>query len=315
MPAPRRPVSHAPDSLRWIEATALARFAAQGTDAHRLASQRGTWIERLGADVLIHHQHAAELPALQAVLTQWGAEHGFVPARVWGRLRPRQNDERAAPVLLAGDAALPATTIVTEEGVRYGLDFTAGYAAGLFLDQRANRRRLRALAPRRVLNTFAYTCSFSVVAALAGAETVSIDLSKKSLDRGRANFRLNGLDPAAHRFQAEDVLGALPRLAARGERFDAIILDPPTFSRGESGRKWQVERGLESLVSAALELAAPGAHLLVSTNCTRLTARDLEQTVRYALKLARRTATLDAESPLPDIPAAEAAKTLWVTLR
>jgi 23S rRNA (cytosine1962-C5)-methyltransferase len=315
MPVRPRAFSDAPAPLRWLDAAELARFAKQGTDAHRLASRPGTWIERLGTDVLINYQHAAERPALETALAEWGAAHAFAPARVWGRLRPRQNEERAAPVLLAGDATLPLTTTVAEEGVHYGLDFAAGYAVGLFLDQRANRRRLRALAPRRVLNTFAYTCSFSVVAALAGAATVSLDLSKKSLDRGRANFCLNGLDPTAHHFFAEDVLGALPRLAARGEKFDAIILDPPTFSRGENGRKWQVERGLQELVSAALELAAPGAHLLVSTNCTRLGPRDLEQAVRYALKLARRTAALDCEAPLPDIPAADAAKTLWVALR
>ena len=143
--------------------------------------------------------------------------------------------------------------------MRYGLDFAGGYSAGLFIDQRANRARLRAWKPSRLLNTFAYTCSFSVVAALAGAETVSVDLSRRSLTRGEGNFRAMGLIPkTGHRFIADDVLAVLPRLARRGEKFDAIMLDPPTFSRNQSGAAFQVQRDFERLVSLALEVAAHG---------------------------------------------------------
>jgi 23S rRNA (cytosine1962-C5)-methyltransferase len=195
------------------------------------------------------------------------------------------------------------------------LDFAAGYSAGLFIDQRANRALVRRAGVKRMLNTFAYTCSFSVVAALAGAETVSVDLSKKSLDRGRENFALNGLETDGHRFLADDVLEVLPRLARKGERFDAIVLDPPTFSRGNKGRKFQVERDLEALFVAALEVAAPRARILLSTNCTRLDRRALEAIARYGLKATRLAGELHTEPELPDIPAAQAARTLWVTLR
>src|SRR5204863_6937957 len=149
----------------------------------------------------------------------------------------------------------------------------------------------------------AYTCSFSVAAALAGAETISVDLSKKSLDRGRANFALNSIETTSHRFLADDVLDVLPRLARRGETFDAIILDPPTFSRGNKSRRFQVEKDLESLLVTALEVATPDARILLSTNCTRLAPRDLEQLARYALKLNRRTASFHRVPDLPDIPA------------
>ena len=184
----------------------------------------------------------------------------------------------------------------------------------LFIDQRANRAFVRRAGVRRMLNTFAYTCSFSVAAAMEGAETVSVDLSKKSIDRGRANFALNGLDAAAHTFIADDVLDVLPRLARLGEKFDAIILDPPTFSRGNKGRKWQVEHDFEDLILAALELAAPKARVLLSTNCTRLDRRALEAIARFALKTTRRAATFHQEPPLPDVPAPFAAQTLWVCL-
>jgi 23S rRNA (cytosine1962-C5)-methyltransferase len=179
-----------------------------------------------------------------------------------------------------------------------------------------NRAFMRGVAPKRMLNTFAYTCSFSVVAALAGAETVSIDLSKKSLDRGRANFLLNDLDPnARHRFLADDVLDVLPRLARRGEKFDAIVLDPPTFSRGNKGRRWQVEQHLEELVLAAMEVAAPSSRILVSTNCAKLQQGDLERVARFALKFHRRAGDLHREPQPPDFPPGHGARTLWITLR
>ena len=102
----------------------------------------------------------------------------------------------------------------------YGIDFGAGYSVGLFIDQRENRRFVRDVTPRTLLNCFAYTCSFSVVAASVGAKTVSIDLSKKSLERGRENFALNALRTDDHRFVTDDVMEVLPRLARRGEKFD-----------------------------------------------------------------------------------------------
>jgi 23S rRNA (cytosine1962-C5)-methyltransferase len=299
----------------WTTPPAIAEFERSGTNAYRLCSLGGGWVERLGADLLISYKDDATRDELLAACRAWSAWSGVAIERIFGKLLPRQNAERVTPVLLEGDAALPLTTSVREHEVAYGLDFGTGYSAGLFLDQRANRAFLRRSGPRRVLNTFAYTCSFSVVAALAGATTVSVDLSKKSLDRGRANFALNGLDVAGHKFMADSVLDVLPRLARRGERFDAIILDPPTFSRDHDGAAFQVERDFEPLLLAAMEVAAPAAHVLLSTNCTRLDRRALEAIGRYALKATRRAGSFHVEPALPDIPAGLAATTVWLDLK
>ena len=251
-----------------------------------------------------------------ADLAPFAASVDWQPQRVFGKFLPRQNEDRDAPTLISGDPALPLTTVVRESGIRYGLDFAAGYSAGLFLDQRANRALLRDAAPKRMLNTFAYTCSFSLVAALAGAETVSVDLSKKSLDRGRANFSLNAIaTDTHHRFLADDVLDVLPRLARRGEKSDAIVLDPPTFSRGNKGRRWRVEEHFADLLIAALEVAAPAARILISTNCTKLAVSDLERIARFALKFARRAGETQLSPQLPDFPSGHGARTLWLTLR
>lgn len=308
-PEPRNPHGN------WIRGELLTAFAAAGTTAHRVYSSPEAWLERFGENLLLSFKTDAARDRVLTPLPGWAAESGCVYRRVFGKYLPLQNAERIAPVLIEGDPALPLTTVAGENGMRFGLDFAAGYSAGLFIDQRANRALIRSAGVKRLLNTFAYTCSFSVAAALSGAETVSVDLSKKSLDRGRENFALNALDTAGHRFFADDVLEVLPRLARKGEKFDAIILDPPTFSRGNKGRKFQVERDLEALFVAALALAAPGARILLSTNCTRLDRRGLESIARYGLKLARLAGELHAEPSIPDIPADQSARTLWVTLR
>ena len=156
------------------------------------------------------------------------------------------------------------------------------------LHRPARESTIRRAAPRRLLNCFAYTCSFSVVGRTVGAKTVSIDLSRKSLDRGRDNFVLNRLATNDHRFLADDVLDVLPRLARKGEHFDAIILDPPTFSRSHRGKAWQVERDFEGLLLAALDVAERDAKILLSTNCTTLDERALEVMGRFCLKATRR---------------------------
>src|SRR5208283_6038674 len=108
---------------------------------------------------------------------------------------------------------------------------------GLFLDQRDNRRRLltRHVAsdfpllpavieggPWEILNTFAYTCGFSVCAAKAGARTTSLDLSRRWLDWGKRNFALNQLEPDQHEFIYGEAFDWLRRLAKKRQRFDVI---------------------------------------------------------------------------------------------
>ena len=186
---------------------------------------------------------------------------------------------------------------------------------GLFPDQRENRSSVRHIAPKHLLNCFAYTCSFSVSAAYVGATTLNIDLSKKSLARGRENFALNSLSTTGHRFINDDVMAVLPRLARKGEKFDVIILDPPTFSRSPGGKTFHVEDDFEKLLVDSLELTERNSHVLVSTNCSTLGEHALEVMARYGLKAARRAGTLRRSSPLPDFPPGTGASSIWLTLR
>lgn len=299
----------------WTDQALLRDFEAEGTNAHRLCTIDDGWAERFGHDILISFKNTPARDRLTAELHLWGEGVDFEVGRVFARFLPRKNEERETPRLLSGGASEEAQTIVTERNLKFGIDFGAGYSVGLFVDQRENRSHVRAIAPKLLLNCFAYTCSFSVAAASAGAQTVNVDFSKKSLTRGQENFSLNGLAPNGHRFLPDDVLSVLPRLARRGERFDVIILDPPTFSRSHSGKAFHVENDFEQLLIAALEVAGRDAHILLSTNCSTLHERALEGMGRYCLKASRRGGKFHRTPPLPDFPPGSGASTIWLTLR
>lgn len=300
---------------KWIDAALLRDFEAEGTDAHRLCTIEDGWVERFGADVLISFKRVLARERLIEELQSWARTVGFDVGRIFARFVPRKNEERESPRLILGDPAENLQTIATERHLKFGIDFGVGYSVGFFIDQRENRRRVRYIAPRRLLNCFAYTCSFSVCAAYVGATTLNIDLSKKSLTRGRENFALNSLPTVDHRFVADDVTAVLPRLARQGEKFDAIILDPPTFSRSPGGKAFQVENDFEKLLIDALDLAERDSHILLSTNCSTLREHALEVMARYCLKVARRAATFHRQPPLPDFPPGAGASSIWLALR
>ena len=299
----------------WIDPNLLRDFQAEGTDAHRLCTLEHGWVERFGRDVLVSFRRVLAREQLVAELQSSTGSLGLHVRRVFARFVPRKNEEREPPRLIVGDPSESLQTNATERHLRFGIDFGTGYSPGLFLDQRENRRYVRHIAPKRLLNCFAYTCSFSVCAACSGAITFNIDLSKKYLARGRENFALNNLPTVDHRFIADDVRSVLPRLARRGERFDAIILDPPTFSRTPGGKSFQVEHDFAALLITALALAERDAKVLISTNCSALGEHALEVMARYCLKQTRRAATFYRPSPLPDFPVGVGASSIWLALR
>jgi 23S rRNA (cytosine1962-C5)-methyltransferase len=300
---------------KWIDAALLRDFEAEGTDAHRLCTIDDGWVERFGRDVLISFKRVLARERLIQELQSWASNVRFEVGRIFARFVPRKNEERESPHLIFGDPAQNLQTIATERHLKFGVDFGAGYSVGFFVDQRENRRHVRHIAPKRLLNCFAYTCSFSVSAAYVGATTFNVDLSKKSLTRGRENFALNSLPTTDHRFIADDVMAVLPRLARQGEKFDAIILDPPTFSRSNGGKAFQVENDFERLLMDAFDLAERDSHVLLSTNCSTLREHALEVMARYCLKAARRAGTFRRQPPLPDFPAGTGASSIWLVLR
>ncbi|MBN2506102.1 MAG: class I SAM-dependent methyltransferase [Verrucomicrobia bacterium] len=237
-----------------------------------------------------------------------------------------------SPVRVFGDAA-PDRFEVRENGVRFEIRFNEGSSVGLFPDQRDNRRRVLVnhiaagfplfvpgAAGATVLNTFAYTCGFSVCAALGGARTASVDLSAKCLEWGRRNFVLNGLDPASHEFMVGDAFQWLRRLRGRGALYDLVVLDPPTFSKSRVGGLFRAEKDYGRLVGAVLPLLKPNGVLFASTNAAGLPAQAFLGQVDARIRQARRTVVRQHYAPQPpDFPISRAEpahlKTVWLRIR
>ncbi|MCA9541496.1 MAG: class I SAM-dependent methyltransferase [Myxococcales bacterium] len=163
--------------------------------------------------------------------------------------------------------------VVREGELKFFVNLADYLDTGLFLDHRRTRALVGAAAAgRRVLNLYAYTASFTVYAAAGGARrTVSVDLSQTYLDWAADNLALNGFGGPAHALVRADVGPWLDDAAARGERFDLIVLDPPTFSNSKRMQGvLDLRRDHGDLIDAAMALLAPGGGLWFSTNARRL---------------------------------------------
>lgn len=174
-------------------------------------------------------------------------------------------------------ADVPSRTIVEENGLKFEVDLNDTLNSGLFLDMRANRRTVTEKAQgRKVLNAFAYTCSFGVHARARGAvAVVNVDISKKTLERGRANYALNGLPSADNEFIRADAVQYLERAVKKDNRFDMIILDPPSFARHE-GEVFSVKKDMPKLIGMSIKVLNPGGILFVATNYSEMTHDQLE---------------------------------------
>ena len=305
---PESPLSGA--SMKWISPGMAQEFARADTDAYRIADGETCRIERFGDGAIVSDANGVAPVAIVDELAAWCQRAGVSLRRTYARRLVPAPGRQDVPEAL-GSAAPPHSGIAQEEGLSYGIDFMAGYSCGLFIDQRANRRRVRTGCSGRLLNLFCYTCSFSVAAAAAGARTVNIDLAKSALDRGRRNFALNNLSTEGHRFIADDVLEVLPRFERRGEKFEWIVLDPPTFSRGRKGRILRLESDYGRLIELAGACAYPGAMILLSANCSTFDTGKLKTLGRA--RLGSGPIFLESE-PLPDIPADRGASTVWMQI-
>ena len=167
--------------------------------------------------------------------------------------------------LMAG--SVPEPQVVTEAGTRYLVHLLRGQNHGLFLDMAQGRRWVRehVAAGDRVLNLFAYTGAFSVVALQAGAaEVVNVDMSDGALAIARRNHALNGVERGA-RFLAHDIFNSWGKLT-RGGPYDLVICDPPSFQKGS----FVATKDYARLARRLPALLAPGGHALLCLNTPKL---------------------------------------------
>jgi 23S rRNA (cytosine1962-C5)-methyltransferase len=234
-------------------------------------------------------------PATEAELATVGAA---LAAR-WQHIAPDQplhwvyqgrHDGRTDTRLMAG--SVPEPHEVTERSARYRVHLLKGQNHGLFLDMAEGRRwvhdHIAARPGARVLNLFAYTCAFSVVALQAGAcHVTNLDMSHGALAIGQQNHHLNGLTSRAS-FLAHDLFKSWGKVT-RGGPYDLVVLDPPSYQKGSFVATQDYARLLRRLP----ELLAPGGHALLCLNAPELGVgflQDLMQDLAPQLHFVQRVA-------------------------
>jgi 23S rRNA (cytosine1962-C5)-methyltransferase len=261
-------------------------------------------VDRFEHTVVIHAESAAIVDQwhddLDADLDEFSSAYVKVHPRGASHLSPDELHASASDEPLWG---LPVKELdVLESGVHYLIRPAAGLSVGLFLDMREVREWVRKMARGRiVLNLFAYTCSLGVSATLGGAARVlNVDVSKPYLDWGQENYRLNDLTADPHDFVFGNAFDWLGRFARRRERFDMVIVDPPSFS----STPFSVLRDYPRLVEAAAVATSPGAILLAATNHSSTSDQRFDAWLDNGLAHARRHGQLlqQWQEPAADFP-------------
>jgi 23S rRNA (cytosine1962-C5)-methyltransferase len=180
--------------------------------------------------------------------------------------------------LKGGSESSPTELTIREHDWKLTLDVAQGHKTGFYLDQRDNRKSfadaVRQYGCERVLNCYCYTGGFSVAAFSGGARAVtSVDSSAPALARADAHVRLNGYDATAHTTLDADVNQTLRQALERGERYDAIVLDPPKFAPTAAHAE-RAARAYKDINRLALKLLEPGG-LLYTFSCSGGIGADL----------------------------------------
>ena len=234
---------------------------------------------------------SASLAPLLPGICDW-LESRLSPRGIYLCYRPDPRDKKdkatfSPPAGLLRGHESTAEVTVREHGLNFLVRPHDGPDVGLYNDMRSVRKWLEdRWGGKRVLNTFCYTGAFSVAAAFGGAtEVVSVDLSQGVLDRAKANFIANDLDPSLHEFVASDTIKALDRFRRTGERFDWVVLDPPSFSH-HGGTVWSAKKDYPRLVAAAARVLAPGGYILAATNQGQVSPKEFRGAVAQGFRKA-----------------------------
>jgi 23S rRNA (cytosine1962-C5)-methyltransferase len=274
----RKVIDEALWSARIERAAGLReRLAPPRTNALRLLHGEGDRmpgfvVDRYGSVAVVRTDGEAAgarlsdlVRAISPIAESWGLS--TIVHRV--AARDGAESKRGAPELrvLRGDAA-PRVVRVEEHGVPFVVDVAHGQKTGAFLDQRDNRRRVGELARgRRVLNLFSYAGGFSLHAALGGAaEVTSVDVAAAAHATAQESFRAAGVETAKHPFVTADVRTFLDAARGRGQSWDLVVSDPPSFAPNEKAvaRALSAYRGLHR---ACAQVLAPGG-ILCAASCS-----------------------------------------------
>lgn len=184
----------------------------------------------------------------------------------------------------------PASWIVNYKDLKFLIKEMGFKHTGLFPEQAVNwdfvmDKIKSAKKEVKVLNLFAYTGASTVACLSAGASVTHVDSSKGMIEWAKENVKLNGLEDKKVRFLIDDVVKFVKREIRRGNKYDAIIMDPPSFGRGTSGEVWQVEKDLENLIKLCKELLVEDfLFVIVNTYSANLPSISLENILKINFK-------------------------------
>ncbi|MBK8937892.1 MAG: class I SAM-dependent rRNA methyltransferase [Polyangiaceae bacterium] len=301
------------DERRLVELVGAAVERRRGiydpshTTALRLCHGEG---DRVPGLVLDRYEHVVVAKTDGAAIATWidrvapGLEALLAPLGV-STLVLRIDAAEGAPKIrgLWGPSA-PATIDVLEHGMRFEVDLAHGQKTGAFLDQRENRRRVRALAADkpRVLNLFSYAGGFSLAAALGGArEVTSVDSAARAHASAQRSFKKNGLSLEGHRFVTADAFVFLESAKKRGERFDLVISDPPSFAPNERSKRRALS-AYARLHRACVDVLAEGGTFCAASCSSHVTMEELLGTLDDVALGRGDLSVVETFGPPPDHP-------------
>ena len=192
---------------------------------------------------------------------------------------------------------------IVENGVHYMVDVVNGQKTGFFLDQKYNRLAMQRICKgKKVLDCFTHMGTFALNAGLAGAiDVTGLDISEYAIEQANANARLNGLEHTVH-FRCANVLDELPKLAAAGESYDVVILDPPAFTKSREATKNAI-KGYREINIKGLKLVKDGGYLATCSCSHFMTQELLAKTIREAARSAhKRLRQVEFRTQAPDHP-------------
>jgi 23S rRNA (cytosine1962-C5)-methyltransferase len=253
------------------------------TTAYRLCHGEG---DRVPGVVIDRYDAVAILRLDGAAIASWlprlAAPLGELLERAGVRSFAHRTSEKGAHAKLErlSGTPPPENLEVRENGVAMIVDLTHGQKTGAFLDQRDNRARVRELAKgRRVLNLFSYAGGFSTSAVLGGGTHVtSVDVAHAAHRDAERSMRANGIDPARHAFVTADAFAFLEAARAKGQLWDLIVSDPPSFAPSEKAKPRALS-AYRKLHGAAAAVLAPGGVLCAASCSSHVTAEDFATTL------------------------------------
>ena len=204
-----------------------------------------------------------------------------------------------------GQNKLPESWVIGYGNLRFLIKPMGFKHTGLFPEQAANwdwfSELIRAAGrPVKVLNLFAYTGGATVAAAAAGASVVHVDASKGMVAAAKENARLSGLSDAPIRYIVDDCKKFIEREIRRGNKYDAIIMDPPSYGRGPTGEVWKIEESIDDFVALSSRvLSDEPLFFLLNSYTTGLSASTMKYITDVRILGTRRGKSIADELGLP----------------